>query len=582
MPPTSLTGFLRASLRPHRRSVALVAGFQLVQTVATLYLPALNADIVDNGVVAGDTGYVIDLGTVMVAVTLLQITCASGATYFGARTAMAVGRDIRRALFERVRGLSIRDVDDFGTPSLINRTTNDVTQVQTLVVTMLTLAAAAPITAVGGVVLALGQDVALSGVLLLAVPVLIAVVGILIRALTPASWAMQGHLDSINRIMREHIAGVRVIRAFVRDRHEQRRFADANGELMDVSLRFGRITAFFGASANLVANLSAVAVVWVGGHRIVDGDMQVGALIAFLSYVTLTLSAVMMSMSVVVQAPRAKVSAQRIDEVLHTESSLPDPAVPVTELPRPGTLEIRGATFGYPGAAEPVLHGVDLVARPGEITAIVGSTGSGKSTLVNLIPRLFDVDRGTVTIDGVDVRDLDRRVLTRNVGLVPQRAYLFTGTVADNLRYGNPDAGDAELWRALEIAQAAGFVQAMRDGLDTPIAQGGGTVSGGQRQRLAIARALVARPRIYVFDDAFAALDNATDAALRAALATAIGDAAQVVVAQRVTSIRHADRIVVLDAGRVTGAGTHDELVETDATYAEIVRSQLTLQEVTA
>jgi ATP-binding cassette subfamily B multidrug efflux pump len=580
--PAGLASLLRGRLQPHRTAIAALLVLQLVQTAATLYLPTLNADVVDNGVVTGDTGYVVGRGGAMLVVTLLQVVCAGAATYLGTRTAMALGRDIRAATFDRVQGFSIREVDHFGTPSLITRTTNDVTQVQVLVVMMLTVAAAAPITAVGGVVLALGQDVPLSGVLLFAVPVLIAVVTVLVRALTPASWAMQGRLDAINRIMREQITGIRVIRAFVRDRHEQRRFAGANDELMDVSLRFGRITAFFGASAGLVSNLSAVAVVWFGGHRIAGGDMQVGSLIAFLSYVTLTLSAVMMATGLVVQAPRARVSAERIEEVLRTDSSLTESAAPVTVLPGRGELEIRGATFRYPGAAEPVLRDVDLVARPGEVTAIVGSTGSGKSTLVNLIPRLFDVEAGTVTIDGVDVRDLDRRLLARTVGLVPQRAYLFTGTVADNLRYGNPDASDSQLWRALEVAQARDFVAAMPDGLATPIAQGGSTVSGGQRQRLAIARALVARPRIYVLDDAFSALDSATDAALRDALAAEISDAAQVVVAQRVSTIRDADRIVVLDAGRVTGIGTHDELAEHDATYAEIVSSQLTLEKVSS
>lgn len=574
-----LAPMLRAHLRPYRATVALVVVFQLVQTIATLYLPALNADIVDRGVVNGDTDYIVDRGGIMLAVTLVQIVCAACATFLGARTAMALGRDVRSATFSQVQTFSTREMNHFGAPSLITRTTNDVQQVQMLVVVLFTVSLAAPITAVGGLVLALRQDVPLSGVLLLSLPVLLAVVGILIRAMTPAARAMQGRIDVINRIMREQITGIRVIRAFVRDLYEQRRFAGANTDLLDVSLRVGRIQAFFGASAMLISNISAIAVVWVGGHRVADGSMEVGSLIAFLSYVTLTLTAVMMAMGVIMQAPRAKVSAGRIQEVLQTETSLTEAPQPVTSLPGPGVLEVRRATFGYPGAAEPVLHAVDLTARPGQTTAIVGSTGSGKSTLIKLIPRLFDVDDGSVSIDGVDVRALHRRLLTDTVGIVPQAAYLFTGTVASNLRYGNPEATDAELYHALEVAQARDFIDVMPNRLETRIGQGGTTVSGGQRQRLAIARVLVARPRIYVFDDAFSALDNSTDAALRAALADEVGDATQIVVSQRVSTIRNADRIVVLDAGRVVGTGTHDELLERCPTYAEIVSSQLTLQE---
>lgn len=576
---------LRTYLRPYRTTVALVVLFQIVQTAATLYLPTLNADIIDNGVVAGDTSYILRRGSVMLGVTLVQISGAAFAVLLGARAAMAMGRDIRAATFDRVQTFSTREVKHFGAPSLITRTTNDVQQVQMLAAVLLTVAAAGPITAVGGVILALGQDVALSGVLLLALPALIIVIGVLVRLIVPAARVMQGRIDEVNRVMREQITGIRVIRAFVRDRHEQRRFRATNTDLMGTALQVGRIQAYFGASFMLISNLSAGAMVWFGGHRIADGSMQPGTLVAFLSYVTLTLTAIVMAMGVVMQAPRARVSAERIDEVLRTETSLTEPARAVTHLSGSngdgphGDLVISGATFGYPGADEPVLRGVDLVAHPGQTTAIVGSTGSGKSTLVNLIPRLFDVDDGSVTIDGVDVRAMDRALLTDAVALVPQAGYLFTGTIASNLRYGNPEATDAELWRALEVAQGYEFVAAMPDGLDTRTGQGGTTVSGGQRQRLAIARALLARPCIYVFDDAFSALDNSTDAALRAALADEIDDAAQVVVAQRVSTIREADRIVVLENGCVVGVGTHDDLQEHCPTYAEIVSSQLTLQE---
>ncbi len=544
-----LVRLLRRYLRPYRGAIALVVLFQLIQTLATLYLPTLNADIIDNGVVKGNTGYIMRTGGFMLAVTLGQITCAIVAVYFGARTAMALGRDVRAGIFGRVQEFSAREVEHFGAPSLITRTTNDVQQVQMLVLLTFTLMVSAPIMCLGGIVLALHQDVPLSSLLLIIVPVLIAIVATLITRMRPLFRSMQVRIDNVNRVLREQIAGIRVIRAFVRDRSEQARFAQANDELTTVSLRVGQLMAVMFPAVMLVVNVSSVAVLWFGGHRIASGDMQVGALTAFLSYLMQILMSVMMATFMFVMIPRAEVCAERIEEVLDTEPSVRPPARPVGTVTRHGHLDMHGVQFHYPGAEAPVLRGIDLVARPGETTAIIGSTGSGKTTLLNLIPRLFDATGGQVLVDGVDVRDLDPALLARLVGLVPQRPYLFSGTVASNLRYGRPDASDDELWRALSIAQARDFVEAMEGGLDAPIAQGGSNVSGGQRQRLAIARALVHQPEIYLFDDAFSALDYATDAALRAALEREISDAAMVIVAQRVSTIRDADRIVVLDRG---------------------------------
>jgi ATP-binding cassette subfamily B multidrug efflux pump len=571
-----LIQILRTYLRPYQRAIVVVVALQLVQTIAMLYLPTLNANIIDQGVVKGDTGTIVHLGAIMIAVTFVQIVCAIGALYFGARTAVALGRDVRADVFDRVQSFSAREVGTFGTPSLITRTTNDVQQVQMLALMTFTLMVAAPIMCVGGIIMALAQDVPLSSLLLVVVPILGVVVTLIIRRMRPLFRLMQVRIDQINRILREQITGVRVVRAFVRDGAEQRRFGVANDQLFDVSLGVGRLMALMFPTVMLVVNVSSVAVLWFGGHRIESGGMQIGALTAFLSYLMQILMAVMMATFMFVMVPRAEVCAERIQEVLTTESSVVPPAEPVRSLARHGFLQLRGAEFSYPGAAEPVLCEIDLQARPGEVTAVIGSTGSGKTTLLNLIPRLMDVTGGSVLVDGVDVRNLDPALLSEVVAIVPQKPYLFTGTVASNLRYGKPDATDDELWHALEVAQARDFVQSMPGGLDAPVAQGGTNVSGGQRQRLAIARALVRRPEIYLFDDSFSALDYATDAALRLALAQETSAATVVIVAQRVSTIRGADRIIVLDAGRVVGTGTHTELMAGNETYREIVLSQLT------
>jgi ATP-binding cassette, subfamily B, multidrug efflux pump len=574
-----LIRLLRDYLRPYRKAVAAIVALQLVQTLAALYLPTLNAEIIDNGVITGDTHYILRTGGIMLAVTVVQVVCALGAVYFGARTAMALGRDLRHGVFQRVQQFSVREVGRFGTPSLITRTTNDVQQVQMLAVMTFTLLVAAPITCVGGIILALHQDVPLSSLLLVAVPALGIIVTLIISRMRPLFRLMQERIDVINRVLREQITGVRVIRAFVRDGRERERFATANTQLFDVSLGVGRLIALMFPSVMLVLNVSSIAVLWFGGHLVADGGMQIGALTAFLSYLLQILLSVMMATFVFMMVPRAEVSSERIMEVLGTEPDLPAPARPATVLDGHGHLEVRAAEFRYPGAEKPVLCDISLDARPGEITAIIGGTGSGKTTLVNLIPRLMDVTGGAVLIDGVDVRELDPALLSDLIGLVPQQPYLFSGTVASNLRYGRQDATDAELWHALEVAQGRDFVAQMTGGLDAPIAQGGTNVSGGQRQRLAIARALVHRPEIYLFDDSFSALDYATDARLRAALADETADATVVIVAQRVATIRHADRIIVLEAGRVVASGTHDALMRADQTYREIVLSQLTEQE---
>ncbi|MFJ6807387.1 ABC transporter ATP-binding protein [Streptomyces anulatus] len=571
-----LIKLLRAHLGPYKKPIVLLVFLQLLQTCATLYLPSLNADIIDNGVVAGDTGYILEFGGFMIAVSVVQVLCNVGAVYYGARTASALGRDVRAAVFDRVQSFSSRELGRFGAPSLITRTTNDVQQIQMLVLLAFTLMVSAPIMCVGGIIMALGLDVPLSAVLLAVVPVLGVSVGLIVRKMGPLFRTMQERLDGVNRVLREQITGNRVIRAFVRDRYEEKRFRGANSELTEVSVATGQLMALMFPTVMTVVNLSSIAVVWFGAHRIDSGGMQIGALTAFLAYLMQIVMAVMMATFMFMMVPRAEVCAERVEEVLGTDSSVVPPVAPVTELRRHGHLEVRGAEFRYPGAEEPVLRAVDLVARPGETTAVIGSTGSGKSTLLGLVPRLFDVTDGEVLVDGEDVRTLDPVLLAKTVSLVPQKPYLFSGTVATNLRYGNPDATDEELWHALEVAQAKEFVEALEHGLDAPIAQGGTNVSGGQRQRLAIARTLVQRPEIYLFDDSFSALDYATDAALRAALGRETAGATVVIVAQRVATIRDADRILVLDEGRVVGTGTHRELMDGNETYREIVLSQLT------
>jgi ATP-binding cassette subfamily B multidrug efflux pump len=577
-----LIRLMRTYLRPYRRPLALVLLLQLAQTLATLYLPTLNADIIDRGVIQRNTHYILTTGGVMLAITLVQILCAVGAVYFGARVAMALGRDLRHGIFSRVQQFSDREVNHFGTASLITRTTNDVQQVQMLAIMTFTLLLAAPITCVGGIVLALNQDVRLSSLLLVAVPLLGVIVLLIISRMRPLFRAMQERLDGINMVLREQIVGVRVIRAFVRDPQERARFAAASTQLFDVQLGAGKLMALMFPSVMLVLNLSTTAVVWFGGHLIADGSMQVGSLTAFITYIAQILMSVMMATFMFMLVPRAEVSAERIMEVVDTEPGVAAPARPRPAGSAPGRLELRHVEFRYPGAEQPVLNDISLTALPGQTTAIIGGTGSGKTTLVNLIPRLIDVTAGSLEIGGVDVRELDPAALSAAIGLVPQKPYLFSGTVASNLRYGNQAATDEDLWKALEIAQARDFVERMPDELQARIAQGGTNVSGGQRQRLAMARALVHKPQIYLFDDSFSALDYATDARLRAALATDVTGATVIIVAQRVSTIRHADQILVLDAGRLVASGTHNELMDTSETYREIVLSQLTEQEAAA
>jgi len=569
-----LVRLLRTHLRRYRWVLLGLLGLQGVQALAGLYLPYLNADVIDKGVMRGDTGYIWRMGGLMVVVTAVQLTFTLLAVYYGSRVAMGFGRDVRDALFHRVTGFSSREMNRFGAPSLINRITNDVQQVQMLVVMACNFALAAPVTVAGGIILAVHQDGGLAWLLAVSMPVLVIAMSAVVSRMIPTFRVMQDRIDNINRVLREQITGIRVVRAFVREQVETDRFEHSNDQLTTTSLGAGRLMAFMFPIVMLVINGSSVAVIWFGGNRIAAGTLTIGALIAFLSYFVLILMSVMMTTFVASMAPRAAVCADRIQDVLNTDTSVWAPASPVQGLRSLGSVEFNQVTFRYPGAEVPVLSDVSFAVPAGTTTAIIGSTGAGKTTLVNLAARLFDVDGGGVLLGGADIRTIDPDQLWHRIGLIPQKPYLFSGTVRSNLLYGKPDATEEELWTALHVAQAADFVAAMPGGLDAHIEQGGSNVSGGQRQRLAIARALVRRPDVYLFDDSFSALDVATDARLRAALVPYTREAAVIVVAQRVSTIRHADQIVVLEDGCVLGIGTHDELLAHCPTYREIVESQ--------
>ncbi|WP_271176883.1 ABC transporter ATP-binding protein [Leifsonia poae] len=563
--------------RPYWRSVVAVVILQLIATLAALYLPTLNKDIIDKGISLGDTDYIWSTGGMMLMVCFVQVIAAITATYFGARASMSVGRDIRRSFYRKVDELPSLDLARWGMPTLITRNSNDVQQVQMLVLLTLNFMVSTPIMCIAGIILAVQVDAALSWLIWVSVAVLFVVVGVMVWRLLPLFREMQDRIDGVNGVIREQIVGIRVIRAFVRERFESERYDDANLALTRVSVRVGNIFVLMFPVIMLILNVATVAVLWFGGHSVNSGEIQIGALTAFLQYLLQILTAVMMGVFMAMMIPRAMVCAERIDEVLSATPSQQGAAVSGAE-PADGTVQIDGVTFGYPGAEKPVLSDVTFTAEPGKITAIVGSTGAGKTTLVSVIANLFTPQSGHVRIGGVAVDSLTRRQLSGVLGLVPQRPYLFSGTIASNLRFGNPDATDDELWEALRIAQAEPFVRAKEHGLEERIAQGGTNVSGGQRQRLCIARALVARPKVFLFDDSFSALDVATDARLREALARSTGDATVIVVAQRVSTIREADAIIVLDDGRVVAYGTHDELLETSETYREIVESQLSLE----
>ncbi|KAA9394730.1 ABC transporter ATP-binding protein [Kocuria coralli] len=555
--------------------VVAVVALQLVASLAILVLPALNARIIDQGIARGNTEVIATTGMLMLGVTLLQAMAAISAVYCGARAAMGTGRDLRRAVQRSVAGFSDLEVEKFGAPSLITRGTNDVQQVQMLVLMGLNLMVAAPLMSVGGIIMAVREDPGLSWLLWVSVPLLAALIGVIVVRLMPMFRKMQARIDDINGVLREQVVGLRVVRAFVREDYEKKRFATSNDALAGISLRIGELFVLMFPLIMMILHLATAAVVWFGAQRIEAGQLEVGGMTAFIQYLLQILMAVMMGVFMLMMAPRAIVSAERIGEVLKTRTTLHEPTAPVTPEHARGVVEFRDLSYRYPGAEKPVLAGIDFTASPGTTTAIIGSTGSGKSTLLNLVPRLYDPTGGQVLLDGVALTDLEREQIVSRVAAVPQKPYLFSGTVASNLRFGNPEATDDELWAALETAQAADFVRAMPEALESNISQGGTSVSGGQRQRLCIARALVAKPLVYLFDDSFSALDVATDARLRTALKPVTAEATMIIVAQRVSTVVDADQILVLEHGRIQARGTHHELLERSSTYREIVQSQL-------
>jgi len=559
--------------------VYLILLMLLIQAIASLYLPNLNADLINNGVAKGNVGYIWHVGEIMLGSSALVMGASILLAYLSARVAMAFGRDLRSAVFSAVEGFSARELNKFGAPSLITRNTNDVQQVQLVLFMGFTMMVGAPITGIGAIIMAVRSNVKLSGLLLIVLPLMSLLIILLLRRIVPAFRDMQVKIDKINLVLREQIAGVRVIRAFVKTRQEEERFATASLDLMQTQLRVTRTFAVMFPALSMILNLSSVAVIWFGGKLIESGSLQIGSMTAFLTYIMLILSSVMMAIFMSLQIPRAAACAERIQEVLDTKTSVIESLNPVSPETRAGLIEFKDVEFRYPGAEHPILSNLTFTARPGEFTAIIGSTGSGKSTLINLIPRFIDSTGGTVLLDGIDVRNQSLEALWSEIGLVPQRAFLFGGTVAQNLRYGRADATDEELWNALEIAQARDFIEELPEKLEARVAQGGTNFSGGQRQRLSIARALVKKPQILIFDDSFSALDYATDSKLRASLHEVMSHTTMVVVAQRVSTILQADQIVVLDEGKIVGIGKHGDLMESCSTYQEIVLSQLSPEE---